>query len=54
MYLASPAVVAPGVVVAKPSASFTAATRGAVFQAPLEGHAVSQTALNLAPAPGTV
>lgn len=47
---------APAVVVAAPApaASYTAATRGAVHQAPLEGHAVSQTSLNLAPAPGTV
>ncbi|XP_063700964.1 adult cuticle protein 1-like [Culicoides brevitarsis] len=46
---------APAVVVAPaPAASYTAATRGAVHQAPLEGHAVSQTSLNLAPAPGTV
>jgi hypothetical protein len=34
-------------------ATYNAVTRGAVHQAPLEGHAVSQTSLNLAPAPGT-
>lgn len=45
----------PAVVpVAKVAASYTAATRGAVHTAPLEGHAISQTSLNLAPAPGTL
>lgn len=49
-YHAAPAVVP----VAKVAASYTAATRGAVHTAPLEGHAISQTSLNLAPAPGTL
>jgi hypothetical protein len=35
-------------------ASYTAANRGSVHTAPLPGHAVSQTSLNLAPAPGTL
>ncbi|KAG5669008.1 hypothetical protein PVAND_016911 [Polypedilum vanderplanki] len=41
-------------VIAPAAASYTAATRGAVHTAPLEGHAVSQTSLNLASAPGTL
>lgn len=46
------AVPAP-VVITKAAAQYTAATRGAVHTAPLPGHAVSQTSLNVAPAPGT-
>ena len=42
-------VIVPGV-----AASYTAANRGSVHTAPLPGHAVSQTSLNLAPAPGTL
>lgn len=48
----APAVVAAPVV--KLGASYTAANRGSVHTAPLPGHAVSQTSLNLAPAPGTL
>ena len=44
-----PAVVA----VPKVAATYTAATRGAVHTAPLEGHVISRSNLNLAPAPGT-
>ena len=47
-------IAAPHVVpVAKVSASYTAANRGSVHHAELPGHAISQTSLNLAPAPGT-
>ena len=47
--------VAPAVLpVAKHAATYTAATLGAVHTAPLEGHAISRTNLNLAPAPGTL
>ncbi|XP_058122509.1 adult cuticle protein 1-like [Anopheles ziemanni] len=35
-------------------ARYLAATRGAVHEAPLAGHAVNQQSLNLAPAPGTL
>lgn len=35
-------------------ATYQAITRGAVHTAPLEGHSVSQTSLNLEPAPGTL
>jgi Cuticle protein len=45
-----PAVVA----VPKVAATYTAATRGAVHTAPLEGHAISRSNLNLAAAPGTL
>jgi Cuticle protein len=38
---------------AEHSATYTAANRGSVHTAPLPGHAVSQTSLNVAPAPGT-
>jgi hypothetical protein len=52
---ASPLAVAHApVVVAKAAASYTAVNRGAVHTAPLPGHDVSQTSLNLAPAPGTL
>uniref|UniRef100_A0A182QIS8 Uncharacterized protein n=1 Tax=Anopheles farauti TaxID=69004 RepID=A0A182QIS8_9DIPT len=54
--LLAPGPVAPAVVaVAAPAPAATAvsATRGAVHVAPLPGHSVSQTQLNLAPAPGT-
>lgn len=44
---------APAVAVIPQPATYTAVTKGAVHQAPLDGHAVSQTSLNLAPAPGT-
>ncbi|XP_001845119.2 adult cuticle protein 1 [Culex quinquefasciatus] len=36
------------------SATYIAASRGAVHEAPLAGHAVNQKSLNLAPAPGTL
>jgi len=48
-YAAAPVVHAP----VAHGASYTAANRGSVHTAPLPGHAVSQTSLNLAPAPGT-
>uniref|UniRef100_A0A182MS90 DUF4794 domain-containing protein n=1 Tax=Anopheles culicifacies TaxID=139723 RepID=A0A182MS90_9DIPT len=47
---AGPAVVA---VAPAPAATAVSATRGAVHVAPLPGHSVSQTQLNLAAAPGT-
>ena len=55
-YVAAPYVHSPvAKVVALPhAASYTAANRGSVHTAPLPGHAVSQTSLNLAPAPGTL
>jgi Cuticle protein len=34
-------------------ATYTAKTRGAVHTAPLAGHVLSQTSVNVAPAPGT-
>lgn len=54
--LAHNVVAAPhaAIAVAPLGAGYTAATRGAVHTAPLPGHAVSQTSLNLAPAPGTL
>jgi len=54
-HVASPyaAHVAAPVVPLPHAASYTAANRGSVHTAPLPGHAVSQTSLNLAPAPGT-
>lgn len=39
--------------VAHHGAEYKAITRGAVHTAPLPGHAVSQTSINVAPAPGT-
>ncbi|XP_049287578.1 adult cuticle protein 1-like [Anopheles funestus] len=47
---AGPAIVA---VAPAPAATAVSATRGAVHVAPLPGHSVSQTQLNLAAAPGT-
>lgn len=45
---------APAVVGAIPGeAKYTALNRGALHEAPLPGHALSQTSLNLEPAPGT-
>ncbi|XP_070499324.1 adult cuticle protein 1-like [Chironomus tepperi] len=56
-YVAAPYVAAPYVhapVAALPhAATYTAANKGSVHTAPLPGHTVSQTSLNLAPAPGT-
>jgi Cuticle protein len=46
-------VAAPAVAVAKAPATYTAQTRGSLHTAPLEGHEVSQTSLNLEPAPGS-
>ncbi|XP_053673594.1 adult cuticle protein 1-like [Anopheles nili] len=46
----APAVVA---LAPPPAATAVSATRGSVHVAPLPGHAVSQTQLNLAPAPGS-
>ena len=47
--------VSPAVLpVHKVAATYTAATLGAVHTAPLEGHSISRTNLNLAPAPGTL
>ncbi|KFB44215.1 AGAP008444-PA-like protein [Anopheles sinensis] len=53
--LLAPAPAAPAVVAVAPAPAATAvsATRGAVHVAPLPGHSVSQTQLNLAAAPGT-
>jgi hypothetical protein len=53
---AAPAIktwVSPVVHAIPAAASYTAANRGSVHTAPLPGHAISQTSLNLAPAPGT-
>ncbi|XP_058447648.1 adult cuticle protein 1-like [Malaya genurostris] len=41
-------------VLAQKEARYLAANRGAVHDAPLPGHAISQQSLNLAPAPGTL
>ncbi|EDS39290.1 hypothetical protein CpipJ_CPIJ003486 [Culex quinquefasciatus] len=49
-YVHQPAVA----VVAQKEARYLAANRGAVHDAPLAGHAVSQQSLNLAPALGTL
>ena len=49
-YVHQPAVA----VVAQKEARYLAANRGAVHDAPLAGHTVSQQSLNLAPAPGTL
>uniref|UniRef100_A0A182PW88 Cuticle protein n=1 Tax=Anopheles epiroticus TaxID=199890 RepID=A0A182PW88_9DIPT len=53
--LLAPSPVGPAVVALAPAPGATAvsATRGAVHVAPLPGHSVSQTQLNLAPAPGS-
>lgn len=49
LYAATPAItrIIPG------EAKYTAVNRGAIHEAPLPGHALSQTSLNVAPAPGT-
>ncbi|KAL7034856.1 hypothetical protein ACKWTF_008145 [Chironomus riparius] len=52
-YVAAPYVHAPVVAAIPHTATYTAANKGSVHTAPLPGHAVSQTSLNLAPAPGT-
>lgn len=44
---------APVAAIIPHGATYKAATRGAVHEAPLPGHSVSQTSLNVAPAPGT-
>jgi hypothetical protein len=44
---------APATILAKAPATYTAQTRGAIHTAPLEGHELSQTSLNVEPAPGT-
>ncbi|XP_055644803.1 adult cuticle protein 1-like [Toxorhynchites rutilus septentrionalis] len=41
-------------VIAQKEGRYVAATRGAVHDAPLSGHAISQQSLNLASAPGTL
>lgn len=53
--LLAPSPLGPAVVALAPAPGATAvsATRGAVHVAPLPGHSVSQTQLNLAPAPGS-
>ncbi|EDO63556.1 adult cuticle protein 1-like [Anopheles arabiensis] len=53
--LLAPSPLGPTVVALAPAPGATAvsATRGAVHVAPLPGHSVSQTQLNLAPAPGS-
>jgi Cuticle protein len=52
-YSAPAIVAAPALALAKAPATYTAQTRGSFHQAPLEGHELSQTSLNVAPAPGT-
>jgi Cuticle protein len=52
-YSAPAIVAAPAVALAKAPATYTAQTRGSFHQAPLEGHEVSQTSLNVEPASGT-
>ncbi|XP_055540282.1 adult cuticle protein 1-like [Wyeomyia smithii] len=42
------------VVLAQKEARYLAANRGAIHDAPLPGHAISQQSLNLEPAPGTL
>lgn len=42
------------VIVAAAPATYVAANRGIVHTAPLPGHAISATSLNLDPAPGTL
>ena len=43
----------PIVAIAPAEATYTAATRGAIHTAPLPGHVLSQTSLNVQPADGT-
>lgn len=45
---------APVIVAAEPAATYVAANRGSVHTAPLPGHAISATSLNLDPAPGAL
>ncbi|GLG97047.1 Putative cuticle protein [Gryllus bimaculatus] len=46
---------APAVVAAAPvAAGYTAVTRGAVHSAPLPGHVIGSTHVNVQPAPGTI
>lgn len=45
---------APVIVAAAPAATYVAANRGIVHTAPLPGHAISATSLNLDPAPGAL
>jgi Cuticle protein len=52
-YSAPAIVAAPAIALEKQPATYTAQTRGSFHQAPLEGHELSQTSLNVAPAPGT-
>jgi hypothetical protein len=52
-YSAPAVYAAPATVLAKAPATYTAQTRGSIHTAPLEGHELSQTSLNVAPAPGT-
>ncbi|KXJ83804.1 hypothetical protein RP20_CCG001389 [Aedes albopictus] len=52
-YYAPAVYVSPPVVVAPGGARYTAVNPGAVHDAPLPGHTVSQQSLNTAPAPGT-
>ncbi|XP_055600159.1 adult cuticle protein 1-like [Uranotaenia lowii] len=42
------------ILLAKKEARYLAANRGAVHDAPLPGHEISQQSLNLEPAPGTL
>ncbi|XP_035776591.1 cuticle protein 16.5-like [Anopheles albimanus] len=54
-YSAPTVVAQPAVaVVAQKEARYVAATRGAIHEAPLAGHAVNQQSLNVEPAPGTL
>jgi hypothetical protein len=52
-YSAPAVYAAPATILAKAPATYTAQTRGSIHTAPLEGHELSQTSLNVAPAPGT-
>jgi hypothetical protein len=44
---------APSIALVKAPATYTAQTRGSLHVAPLDGHELSQTSLNVASAPGT-
>lgn len=50
----APTVYSAPAVIAKHAATYTAVNKGSVHTAPLEGHVVDQTSLNLASAPGTL
>jgi Cuticle protein len=52
-YSAPAVYAAPAVALEKQPATYTAQTRGAIHTAPLEGHDLSQTSINVEAAPGT-